>query len=247
MRMLNAGAVLSWALLFSVTGGEASNAATVVSSANGWYQSNDFTAGVTNNIYVGWNPNTGATYRNWSAFNLAGLAGQNITGATLTFYGGNGNYGGTDPSETLGLFNYTGSINALVNNQSGVGIYNDLGTGASYGQATVSAGPLNQFSITLSQQAIADMIAAANNSSDQRFVIGGALLTAALVHDGSNWWTDGALFVNSTLQNAAFLSIETAPLATPLPAALPLFASVLAGGGLMAWRRKRKAAKPLAA
>ena len=29
----------------------------------------------------------------------------------------------------------------------------------------------------------------------------------------------------------------------PIPAALPLFASVLAGGGLVAWRRKRKAAK----
>ena len=28
---------------------------------------------------------------------------------------------------------------------------------------------------------------------------------------------------------------------TPLPAALPLFATVLAGGGLIAWRRKRKA------
>ena len=27
----------------------------------------------------------------------------------------------------------------------------------------------------------------------------------------------------------------------PLPAALPLFASILAGGGLIAWRRKRRA------
>ena len=28
----------------------------------------------------------------------------------------------------------------------------------------------------------------------------------------------------------------------PLPAALPLFATILAGGGLIAWRRKRRAA-----
>jgi hypothetical protein len=29
----------------------------------------------------------------------------------------------------------------------------------------------------------------------------------------------------------------------PLPAALPLFATVFAGGGVIAWRRKRKAAQ----
>jgi hypothetical protein len=145
----------------------------------------------------------------------------------------------------LGLFSYSGSVNALFSGQTGTGIYNDLGTGASYGQVTINRGPLNEFSITLSQQAINDLIAAANNSGDQRFVIGGALLTAALVHDGNNWWTDGAVFVNSTLQSAAYLSIETSPV--PLPAALPLFASVLAGGGLISWRRKRKAAKQLAA
>ena len=32
-----------------------------------------------------------------------------------------------------------------------------------------------------------------------------------------------------------------APSQVPLPAALPLFATVLAGGGILAWRRKRKA------
>ena len=238
-----AGAALSWAVLFSAIGGAASNAATVESFDNGWYQNNGFTAGVSN-IYVGWNPNTGATYRNWLAFDLAGLAGQNITGATLTFYGGNGIYNSTDPSETLGLFDYTGSINALIGNQSGAGIYNDLGSGVNYGTTNVS-GPLQQFSVTLTQAAIAALNAAANNSSDHRFVIGGALLSIALVRDSDNWWKNEALFVingpQSALERAAFLSVETSPV--PLPAALPLFASILAGSGLVAWRRKRKAAK----
>jgi hypothetical protein len=41
----------------------------------------------------------------------------------------------------------------------------------------------------------------------------------------------GALLVNEAV---------AAPLATPVPAALPLFASTLIGGGVIAWRRKRK-------
>lgn len=76
-------------------------------------------------------------------------------------------------------------------------------------------------------------------------MIGGSLLTLALVHDGSNWYNDAALFFGGNLADPAFLTIETSPV--PLPAALPMFASALAGGGLMAWRRKRKAAKAAAA
>jgi PEP-CTERM motif-containing protein len=242
MRIFNAGAALSCAVLFSVIAGGASNATTIENFSNGWYQS-DFTYGITNNIYVGWNPNTGANYNNWNAFNLSGLAGQNITSATLTFYGSNGAYGGTDPSETLGLFAYNGSINALLSGQTGAGIYSDLGTGASYGQTIVSRGPLTQFSITLSAQAIADMLAAANNPNDQRFVIGGSLLTVSPTHDGNNWWTDGSLFVNSTREHAAFLDIQTSPLAAvPEPSTWAMMMLGFAGVGFIAYRRRKPAA-----
>lgn len=227
--------------------------ATVVSFDNGWYSESyyswgnkDWTAGV-NNINVGWNSVTGATQRNWLAFDLGAVTGQTITSATLTFYGGNGAYSSPKPSETLGLFDYTGSINALLNNQNNVGVYNDLGTGVSYGQATVS-NPLGQFSITLSAAALAALNAAANNPSDDRFVIGGALLSIAAIRDGDNWYSDGQLFAafgqTPSLQYAAFLSLETsdaAPGQTPIPGALPLFVSGLGAMGVFAYRRKKKA------
>lgn len=81
---------------------------------------------------------------------------------------------------------------------------------------------------------------AAANSGDQRFVIGGSLLTLALVHDGSNWYKDAALFCGGSLADPAFFSVDVSPVT--LPAALPMLASALACGGPMAWRRKRKAA-----
>lgn len=49
-------------------------------------------------------------------------------------------------------------------------------------------------------------------------------------------------FIGDPIEVATFsLSYQiTNPSEVPLPAALPLFATVLAGGGLVAWRRKRK-------
>jgi hypothetical protein len=174
------------------------------------------------------------------------LAGQTITSATLTFYGGNGTYSSPKPSETLGLFDYTGSINALLNNQNNAGIYNDLGTGVSYGEATVT-NPLGQFSITLTAEAIAALNDAINNL-DQKFVVGGALLSLAPVRDGDNWYSDGQLFAafgpNPALEHAGFLTLETgnaAPGETPIPGALPLFVSGLGAMGILAYRRKKKA------
>lgn len=43
------------------------------------------------------------------------------------------------------------------------------------------------------------------------------------------------------MDNFAYIAAPTSQ--TPLPAALPLFGTILAGGGLVAWRRKRKASK----
>jgi hypothetical protein len=81
IRILSMCVALSCA--WCVVAAPLATAATIESFDNGWYSqannaSNDFTGGVSN-INVGWNSVTGATYRNWLAFDLSGLAGQSAS------------------------------------------------------------------------------------------------------------------------------------------------------------------------
>jgi hypothetical protein len=237
MRISKFGAALGCAILCSVMGTAAANAAVIQSFDSGWYTNSGFTAGV-NNINAGSSNLSGAIYHNWLAFNVSGLASQNITAATLTFYGGNGtNTSSTD--ETLGLFDFTGSIDALIgNSQNNVGIFNDLGNGNSYGSAVVASGPIQQFSITLSQAAIADLNAAAQNAIDTRFVIGGSLLSI------SGPFANEQLFAifgpQAALSPAAFLTLQTAS----VPEASTWAMMILGLGGVVtALRRKQKGLK----
>lgn len=238
MGNLRLRAALGCAAFLSMFGSSAANAAVTINSFDsGWYQNSGFTAGV-DNINVGSSNLSGAVYNNWLAFDLASLAGQSITSATLTFFGGNGvNTSAT--SETLGLFDYTGSINALIaNSQNNVGIFTDLGNGNSYGSAVVAAGPIQQFSITLSQAALTDLNAAVQNQSDKRFVIGGSLLSI------SGPFANEQLFAifgaQSALSPAASLSFETA--AVPEPAT---WAMMILGFGMVGFASRRRRSQKL--
>jgi hypothetical protein len=236
MRILKGGAAIGSAILLSIAAGAAANAATIQNYDSGWYQNSGFTAGV-KNINVGSSNLNGAIYNNYLAFNISGLANQNITSATLTFYGGNG-VNTSSTSETLGLFDYTGSINALLSDQFSTSVFTDLGNGNSYGTAVVSAGPIQQFTVTLSQAAIANLNAAAHSQSDTRFVIGGSLLSV------SGPFANEQLFAifgpQTALAPAAQLDLVTA--AVPEPSA---WALMILGFGAVgaAVRRKQNGTK----
>ena len=77
------------------------------------------------------------------------------------------------------------------------------------------------------------------------------VIAAGLLQSGLNTLDFKVLNASGTSGNPMGLRVEfterSASLATPLPAALPLFASGLGGLGLLSWRRKRKKGAFLAA
>jgi hypothetical protein len=140
---------------------------------NGWYDElGDHVPGLTNYI-VGQNrtcpgPNC-VTFRNWFVFNLAGVG--NVTSATLRIP--TADYNSPDATETFSLFDVATPIPTLRAGGSGLlGIYADLGTGASYGSRVYSAADDSQTrDITLNAAAIAAINAALGGD----FALGGAL------------------------------------------------------------------------
>ena len=242
MRISILGAALGAILSTVIAGGAANAAVTVQNFDSGWYTNSGFTAGVTN-INVGSSNLSGDIYNNWLAFNLTGLATQNITSATLTFLGANGvNTSAT--SETLGLFAYSGSIDALLaNSPNNVGIFTDLGNGDSYGTALVPGGPIQQFTVTLSAAAIADLNAAAQNPGDSRFVVGGSLQSISGRFANEQLF---AIFGSAAARSpAAFLTLETS--AVPEPATWAMMLMGFGAVGVSIRRRRRRHGFPQAA
>jgi hypothetical protein len=205
---------------------------------NGWYDANGLHTSSNQNIFVG---KLGTTvYNNWLAFDVAVASGSAITSATVTLFAGNGLYRSFE-SETYRLHDYGGSIDALLGGTGGVSAFSDLGSGTSYGQATVSAANLAQmpgFSVVLSPAALT-AIGAAAGSSDTRFVVGGSL---------SQLWdfsTLEGLFGDSSFLPAAQLTLELERVAA-VPLHPSIVVNLVAAGllGVLVWRRKRKAAAP---
>jgi hypothetical protein len=85
----------------------------------------------------------------------------------------------------------------------------------------------------------------------------GSLVTTMLANVATNAsaWLNGFIYTvtlytpdNRSSQDLGISALQTTTLPTPLPGALPLFASGLAGiGGVIGWRRKRKASATAAA
>ncbi|MEO1686734.1 MAG: hypothetical protein AAFU61_02395, partial [Pseudomonadota bacterium] len=202
---------------------------------NGWYRTNGVAFHLASNTNTVTGGSSGAETRSFYAFDLSALTSP-ATSARMTFFAGNGTYGSNDPSETVRLVDVTTPTDVLTADAFGpaaVPIFDDLGAGDIYGEATASGAlgdPMPEIGIDLSAAAIADINAAAGGT----FAIAAVLLSvdgaggAQVLWDGS----DGV--------PAARLTLETT--SVPVPAAAPLLLSALAGWAAVARRRRARAA-----
>jgi hypothetical protein len=146
---------------------------TISTVQEGWWDSTGSHTGANLNYGAG-DDASGTDHHDFFVFSLSGVTGT-ITSATLRIFNPNGGYSSPDLSETLGFFDVSTSIAALLATGAGqVAIYNDLGTGVSYGSRSVSAADNNTF---VSQSLNASAIAAIQSALGGSFAVGGALTT----------------------------------------------------------------------
>ncbi len=201
----------------------------------GWWSSGYDNKNDNPNIVVG--DSTNYLYRNFFTFDLSGLSlapdevivSASFSGFTHTIEVAGGLFETIeffDVSTDAGTLNYNVAANPTI--------YEDLGTGKSYGSRDFYASESNtNFSMALNDNAIADITTAQNGW----FSIGGMLTT--LDNSGQPEW----VFAFSNEDVAPYkLDIETQISAVPLPAALPLYGAGLAVLGFVGWRKKRKTA-----
>lgn len=230
------GIVLANSISLSAARGEIFN-----STDQGWYHlgSEQLSNGhlSTNDNFI-----TYGNYNNFFTFNLASSAGMTITSAVLRI-NNVGTYSTGDAQEIYRLFDYAGSISDLVAGgdvccTSGITeIYNDLGSGVSYGQTNVgtpnSAGPMPVVAVTLNAAAITDINYVLASSSLFDFAIGGNCISC----EGLEflWGNSGGS------SPAAQLILQSGSVsAVPLPATLPLFIAALSVFGLLKLRTRSR-------
>ncbi len=203
-------------------------------NSQGWWSENLGGTGESN-VYAG--HTFFNTARNFFTFDLSGLSlaeDEKVVSASLSglAYSTGGVTSGVSLTVLYTLFDVSTDAETLNKNDSlNLAIYDDLGTGNSYGNREFSNEQYEyDFEMSLNELAFLDIMGAQGGY----FSIGGA----ATIFSESG---EGYIF-GSSGETPYSLSIETQISAVPLPAALPLYGAGLAVLGFVGWRKKRKAA-----
>ena len=197
----------------------------------GWWSDTFNNSDGNTNYTVGWRSLSGGQeFRNFFTFDLSSLT-DIVVGATLEVV--RYSYFSPDASETLGLFDVTTDAATLNNNVgTNAAIFNDLGSGTSYGTFVVNSYSFSStelLSFSLNSNALADINAAKGGF----FSIGGALqsLTKGIPTE----------FIETSSGGFGIqrLVVETQPI--PLPSTIAMAGFGLLAFGRYGWRRIRRA------
>ena len=133
----------------------------------------------------------GFTYRSFYNFDVSSLAGLDMISAEIVFAHENGFYNSADQTEQINIFDVHSRFVGLATSLS---TFNDLGSGALYGQANVSGvfhDPMPEVRVLLLESSFSDILA-------NGFFSVGATCETCLLHQ--NLWFNSYLGVAATLQ-----------------------------------------------
>jgi hypothetical protein len=209
---------------FTVAGTTAANATISTSTAHADSTGPSFNSGSVQSFTIP------ATLNASSSVNLVGGSSSHSFGISNPIYEGQApNASPTNPVHLTFSMTFAGSLS---------GSSDALGTYAS--EITAQFGYFSNADLSLTIPLVFfDLPLTGGPSRNQNTVIGSQTLTADLTLNSSG---DFFLYAMVEAQSSA-----TELGSTPLPAALPLFASGLGALGLLGWRRKRKNAAAIAA
>ncbi|MGC4073613.1 MAG: PEP-CTERM sorting domain-containing protein [Nibricoccus sp.] len=227
------------ALISSLTGASAIGQIITLSAVDrGWYKSNGSAAPDNQNYVAGYS--YGAVYNNFFVFDSDQFLGGSLISAKLRVFNpslqtsqlGDG-YSSPDASETIVLHAFSGNVQSLMNGTGGVTAYTDLGDGAIFGSATVTAAKNGQWIDFI----LNDSFLGYAGSATDLLAIGGTLST----YSGGTFFDQRVFGFSNDLTAAPQLVLEfspsAGPSAVPEPSTYALFGTLFLLGAVL-WRKR---------
>ena len=194
-------------IVFTVALPSMLSASVITASDMGWYDETGHHSSSNPNYLVG--DLGGKEYRNWMTFDMSNVG--TVSSAILRAYlidippGSQYGYNSNDPFETWSLWDVSGSTGSLTGGTGGVAMFNDLGSGISYGSVDATFADVGSYiEVSLNADALAAL-----SASSGIWGIGGSITTLGSIDEGLYWYSHEdarvELVINSVPEPATFI------------------------------------------
>ena len=221
------------ALSVAVSGSAGAATTTIQAQDTGWYDINGLHPPANTNTFTGRAP--AYESRGWFQFDGGGSAA--ATAISITFYA-QGTLQTVTGTESIALFDYTGSVASLLAGTGGVAAFDDLGSGVQLGAHTISgadSSPMPAFTVMLSNDFVTQFNSS-RGSGDPLIALGAALTSPYLNEQVQGFWSV------SGWGPSAYLTVETSAVPEPATWAMMILGFGAAGTALRSRRRTLAAA-----